>query len=770
MALVAIAQLHTTQWDEARGNKSSSQLKRMRTCRDKNCTSGTTRVKIRVMAMRGNVQLEFVSHSYKGFIAANRALWRWLVMDRTWKWTILACAILATIICILNISVAIWATSRKQRTDEGNYVIKSGSCHSVSRSNIIIHLFINILSMLLLASSNFCMQVAIAPTRAEVDLAHARRKWLDIGTPSLGNLRHVSRSRVICWILLSISSIPLHLVYNSTVFATSVVTEYLVTEMDASYLRTGSQTRLENATSLHAGGNFRPGQDPNDITRTFEKILSESISWTNLTVEECAKAYSPSLITSHRTLVLVVEPSTTQRQLPGIWRVVGTPTWMCDDPPDVLAPDRLDANGTPGFPCEPTRAEFGLRTDDQRTPGRTMYCLSEPFEQNCTLEVSLALLITTILANAAKAATMLYLLLVMKATTLANICDALQSFLERAEEHTRGLSAWDAKEIKELWYAPIGNRPAPITWTPRSHRRLNAVSGVRLYVTFSLFFVALASIGVLFGMAVRADAARGVLHKSLSSSGILSKDVFAIIGFEALAGATLSGVVLLVNTPQLVLSTLYFFFNSLCTSFMEAQEWNDLASAHKLLRVSSSVSKASRFWLSLPPLYSISLMVFSAVLHWLVSQAIFMTKIRFLNFAGGPSERFGGGESRPGELLAASYSTGAILLCFLMSFVMVSGLLLVGAQKLRNQMTLVSSCSAAIAAACHYGMNEGDDANDRLDTPSAKPIQWGDAGGYVPLSANAEQTESSQTHVGMIRSLRLSTGNVTPPKNGHLYW
>lgn len=99
-------------------------------------------------------------------------------------------------------------------------------------------------------------------------------------------------------------------------------------------------------------------------------------------------------------------------------------------------------------------------------------------------------------------------------------------------------------------------------------------------------------------------------------------------------------------------------------------------------------------------MYSITLMVFSAVLHRLVSQANFITKIRFLNFAGGPSERFGGGGGGKGELLSASYFISPILLCVIASTCMVIGLIWFGWKKLNNQMTMAGSCSALIAAAC----------------------------------------------------------------------
>jgi len=62
------------------------------------------------------------------------------------------------------------------------------------------------------------MQRLAAPTRAEVDDAHAKKKWVDIGIPSIKNLLFIEKERVILWLLLGLSSLPLHFFYNSVVF------------------------------------------------------------------------------------------------------------------------------------------------------------------------------------------------------------------------------------------------------------------------------------------------------------------------------------------------------------------------------------------------------------------------------------------------------------------------------------------------------------------------------------------------------------------------
>ena len=94
--------------------------------------------------------------------------------------------------------------------------LSTGSCSKMSNINTGVHVVINILSTLLLGASNLCMQLLVAPTRSEIDKAHARFKWLNIGVPSIKNLRYIDRHRVRICLLLAFSSLPLHFLYVSS--------------------------------------------------------------------------------------------------------------------------------------------------------------------------------------------------------------------------------------------------------------------------------------------------------------------------------------------------------------------------------------------------------------------------------------------------------------------------------------------------------------------------------------------------------------------------
>ena len=127
-----------------------------------------------------------------------------------WRLGSFMAASVAWTVFIINISIFLWMWSRSP-INGGNGVVFQGSCKTSNALDIFIHLLINIFSTCLLGASNYCMQCLNAPTRDEVDKAHSEKKWVDIGVPSFRNLSFMTKSKLLMWSLLALSSIPLHL-------------------------------------------------------------------------------------------------------------------------------------------------------------------------------------------------------------------------------------------------------------------------------------------------------------------------------------------------------------------------------------------------------------------------------------------------------------------------------------------------------------------------------------------------------------------------------
>ena len=134
-----------------------------------------------------------------------------------WRFPVTVCAATAIVVFVINAVVTIWvATNPRFPMRGGVGLLHRGSCATSKRATIWLHLVINILATLLLSAGNYSMQFLSSPTRKEVDRAHAEKKWLHIGVLSFRNLKVISSERLVLWLILAVSSFPLHLVYVHT--------------------------------------------------------------------------------------------------------------------------------------------------------------------------------------------------------------------------------------------------------------------------------------------------------------------------------------------------------------------------------------------------------------------------------------------------------------------------------------------------------------------------------------------------------------------------
>lgn len=180
--------------------------------------------------------------------------------------------------------------------------------------------------------------------------------------------------------------------------------------------------------------------------------------------------------------------------------------------------------------------------------------------------------------------------------------------------------------------------------------------------------------------------------------------------------------VVLANIFQLSYSCLYYWYNGLLGKMLVAAEMSRFTTLRKPLRVSGTPRGAQRssYFLSVPLRYSVPLVAGSALLHWLVSQSVFL--IRAVQF---PVDDSGGGPSTVSQLPTTSNRAGTsnlgILLCLIFACVMLAFILWAGlCNSLPSgdaALPLASTCSAAIGALCHRP--DGDfDAH-------LMPVQWG---------------------------------------------
>jgi hypothetical protein len=94
---------------------------------------------------------------------------------------------------IIAIAVASFAGSKRENN---TWDIVSRSVTTTFRWCTTFHLIIIELSTILLAASNYTMQVFCSTIRGDVDAAHAKGMWLDVGLLSLHNLWRLPRGEV----------------------------------------------------------------------------------------------------------------------------------------------------------------------------------------------------------------------------------------------------------------------------------------------------------------------------------------------------------------------------------------------------------------------------------------------------------------------------------------------------------------------------------------------------------------------------------------------
>lgn len=356
------------------------------------------------------------------------------------------CAFTAGTVLVINIIVTIWG-SAKFGVHGSLVTIQDGDCSRSKDLSLWLHLAINILSTLLLGASNYCMQCLSSPSRPEIDRAHSQHVWLDIGVPSVRNLRRVSWNKIILWWFFAISTIPLHLFYNSTVFSTIGANDFEVF-IGSENLVTGAGLN----SSLPFAVDF--WFNPDGTLRYFQ----QAANWDNLTNEACIKIYMQEYLTANSNVLAVTSALNDSSSLLNstypaylYYEAVGN-LWLCGDSVSVIDSNTCD---TSAILAEAANWTIGIEYGGYMRAFPIQYCLSQPVEGYCTLQFSLWIIVIVIICNITKLACMIMLLLRQQAKPLVTLGDAVESFLETPDPTTENMCLADKSEFsaKKPWSA-----------------------------------------------------------------------------------------------------------------------------------------------------------------------------------------------------------------------------------------------------------------------------------------------------------------------------
>jgi hypothetical protein len=87
-----------------------------------------------------------------------------------WRFGVIGGGVATSVVFLINLIVIIILSTRAG----ANGLLFEGDCDHAQHINSVLHVVINVLSTVVLSSSNYCMQCLSAPTRKEVDVAHAQ--------------------------------------------------------------------------------------------------------------------------------------------------------------------------------------------------------------------------------------------------------------------------------------------------------------------------------------------------------------------------------------------------------------------------------------------------------------------------------------------------------------------------------------------------------------------------------------------------------------------
>ena len=335
----------------------------------------------------------------------------------SWRFGVTGYAVVVIMTLFINIGLLVFVGFNK-----GIGTLLKGECSKITAYGTGAHLIINVLSTLLLSGSNYCMQCLSAPTRREINNAHKRGITLDIGIPSLRNLAALDPWKDFMWILLGMSSLPLHLLsvslphdfkdfsclipnhrYNSVIYSSLGANNYFVFSVNQTFVQR-YEDLLDGLLVTSYPDDPWPPHTP-DINSSFSlapstlkqlQKLALAGKLDKLNNEDCIQSYGKMYLTDRSNLLLVASIDWTPaifvyNEIIDLDYCDADPVgWMCP----VFNCTAACVNRLNEVLVEPQKWTVPALSD-----GRVDYCLSQPTEESCKLQFSLPIAMIIIFLN-----------------------------------------------------------------------------------------------------------------------------------------------------------------------------------------------------------------------------------------------------------------------------------------------------------------------------------------------------------------------------------
>ena len=374
------------------------------------------------------------------------------------------------------------------------------------------------------------MQILTAPTRDVIDKGHSRGEYLEVGVPSLHNLTRSfsSATKAFFWLLLSLSSIPIHLFLNASIYTVNVSTENCFAVATEEFVHGAAfEAPGVGASSYqwkHPENVFTASSGFDHPDRFMEEVAANATAWSNMSFSACMDIYNDprQALRNHRNVVMVVQepgnsstkgwrtsevrsnlsPSNRSDTVNSLFLMSGM--WLTDDYIQYS-----EANVGIGGPLtEKDKLSSHLRLDPSTGIMKTnftsgpdeleaLYCLVEPIKEACGVRVSNVALLVSWIFTALKALVCLGVVIKFRhENPLVTPGEAIDSFINAPDALTVGLCWVGASGDEEPWDERLRQRGTGMKEWRSKARKLGCAVPRGLWISSYVLFAAFLGIGI----------------------------------------------------------------------------------------------------------------------------------------------------------------------------------------------------------------------------------------------------------------------------------
>ncbi|KAH7408859.1 hypothetical protein BKA64DRAFT_693057 [Cadophora sp. MPI-SDFR-AT-0126] len=478
----------------------------------------------------------------------------------------------------------------------------------------------------------------------------------------------------------------------------------------------------------------------------FGNIQQSASSWERLENKDCIQAYSNAFVPSRRNVVLV---SSVKNNTNSILKYRSSDIRIAMDSNWWICSKYFQDGGH--LTCVPN--DYISKAKSWKVFNYPIeYCLSERTPDVCEIKFSMTIMLVVVASNALKVLMMIWVLFRFDAEQiLATVGDAAASFLDIEDPTTERMCLANKREMRDFWNGRGTARP----FSKARRHWGSAVSKKRWLLFFSSMLFAFGLIGFFAGWGFRHLQSRGIGldPTSLWSLGFgeLNQNALTFVGNEI---GTIH-LALIANSPQLILSIIYMLYMGITSSMFLAADWSNFAFRPQTLLVSSRRGRQRGTWLFGAPIkWGLASITMQTLLHWFVSQSLFMVQLQVYNKDGSP--RGSDYTWELGSILSqvsnCGYSPVAIIFTVVAACVlMLSAVFFMWRRFPAGAPPVVSTCSAAISAACH--------PTQRIEGMKYGELRWGAVG----------RVEEGIGHCSLVPAEFWDSGQAHEPVEGVMY-